>query len=373
MRILPLFLLALYAALLSPPAFAMSLGEGIIMSQVGEHFSANIALLGDYDKDVRFSQVRGAECRASIIGKTANACDSLYEGQLVFIIRRRPDGQYFLRVNGERGEELFYRIIIKTRHPGSGTVYNAFEFLPEFRASQDAAPSEDGLATNALPSGKYGVVMDKIVEVIPDDPPREEPLHPAKKIAAPAPAKPADSPDKEIIPAAPKKVMPAAPRVSENSAKKPAEGRLQIAKYGEYSDDIFALQKENEEIERQISLLEKQISLLKEVANLKNQLGAPQASEVAATVPAATRAIPLVAHAVTMQAPPDQGGAELLKWVLFAVPAATLLLLLYRLKRRKRRNHSFEDRNKHVLKRFKHHDDDKPSLDLTGSFNPLKR
>ena len=80
----------------------MSLGEGQMTSRVGEPFSANISLVGVYDKDAKFYQVNGSECRASLIGSMAAGCDSVYEGRLAFFVRKRPDGQYYLRVKGEK-------------------------------------------------------------------------------------------------------------------------------------------------------------------------------------------------------------------------------------------------------------------------------
>lgn len=425
MRITSRFLLALAAACLSPLASAMSLGEGQILSHIGEPFSANIALLGDYDKNVKFHQVRSAECHSSIIGKNANGCDSLYEGTLVFLIKRRPDGQYFLRVNGERSDELFYRIIIKTALSTSGVVYNSFDFLPEIKPNPDAASagSADGEVTvdNSLPSGKYGVVMGKIVDELTEDVPQEAPASPAGKPVEPVSPKAviAGIPD-EIKPATRKEPKPVSNETAalqgaetKPAAKKSAESRLQIRKYGEYSDDIYALQKENEEIEQQIVLLEKQISLLREVVRLKNQIGAPPLPETAiapivaipasassipasassipasaSSVPASASSVPASASSVPasaspasaprparvrVTAPQNESSTGLFAWALLVVVAllAALLAFLYWRQKNLQASASRFDFTPTILTALSRADV-RESLDLTASFDKKK-
>lgn len=279
---------------------AMSLGEGQILNRVGEPFAANIALLGSYSRDIKFTQVRSNECRSSITG--VSGCDSLYEGRLTFTVRQRSDGTYYLRVTGERSDELFYRILIKSSSSG-GTVYNTFDFLPEFKGDSDPALTND--ADAGLPSGNYGVIGGKIIEV-------EQEL-PVVRPPAPA-AKPVEHP-KRIA--------------TEVTAKAPATSHLQIKKVGEYADDIHALQKENGEIEEQIVLLEKHIGLLKEVIRLKSEAGPVAASAVSApasTVPAPASTVPAPASAVIAPKSPvivqaSQSGDEagLLTWILLGI------------------------------------------------------
>ncbi|MFA6921796.1 MAG: hypothetical protein WC216_08135, partial [Gallionella sp.] len=257
-------LLALLVAGISPAASAMFMGEGQILSFVGEPLSANIALLGGYSKDIRFHQVRSAECRASIIGKTANGCDSIYEGPLAFSIKRRPDGQYFLKVTGEKSDDLFYRIVISYASADSGPSYNTFEFLPEFRATPDVQPAvlDERDVGAAPPAGKYGVIRGEIIESVPEEVShdRGSSRHVPVKLAPPVKVERADTPKRSVNPVDVKPSMK-------------TDSRLQIKKYGEYADDIHALQKENGEIEDQIALLEKHIGLLKEVIRLKGQIG----------------------------------------------------------------------------------------------------
>lgn len=298
---------------IAPVVSAMSLGEGQILSHVGEPLSANIALLGAYSHDVSFAQVRNAECRSSVIGTTANGCDSLYEAPLTFSVRQRPDGQYFLKVSGGRSDELFYRILIKASSVGGGTVFKTFEFLPEFRANPDAQSQAfiDVDASIVPRSGRYGVVGGKIVEVADD-----EVIAPAKRpVAQRAKALSADQPRPQRKPV-------------DAMEKKPAENRLQIKKSGEFADDIHALQKENGEIEEQIVLLEKHIGLLKEVIRLKDQAGA--SSVAPAPVVAAPRVAPV---AVPVQPRPAENNLPgMLTWILLSVVLvmAALLGWMYR-------------------------------------------
>ncbi len=279
-------LLAWLVIFLSPPVLAMSLGEGVILSHVGEAFLANVALHGSYTREVSFSQVRHAECRASIIGRSANGCDALYEGPLNLTVMRRSDGTYYLRLSGVRSDELFYRIALKTSSVAGGAVYKAYEFLPEFpvnSSSQADVVTDDAPVTEGL----YGVVAG-------------EEVRPVEEV----PVVKAARPRAEIVP--PPK-FPAEVRH--------ADTRLEIKKYGEYADDIHALQKENGEIEEQIVLLEKHIGLLKEVIRLKREAGQPP--EKAVPAPAAVPAVAV------------QSKQEALTWVLLAIVVALLAALVW--------------------------------------------
>lgn len=314
-------LLALLAVCASPLVSAMSLGEGRILSHVGEPFSANIALLGSYSKDVSFSQVRTAECRSSVIGTSANGCESLYEGALTLSVRQRSDGHLFLKVSGAKGDEFFYRILIKSVSAGNGTVIKTYEFLPEFSEHTDAQPAVDydEVVPNA---GKYGVVGGKVIETGSD----ADSMANGKKTTVPA----ADHKDKQ-----PDEIR-LDHRAAEIPVKKPAQTHLQIKKYGEYADDIHALRKENSEIEEQIVLLEKHIGLLKEVIRLKGQADAPVATESAVVAPSPASA-PVLAPVpkaperapVSIQSSSDRISEEqgLLTWILLGIVLLFSVLL----------------------------------------------
>ncbi len=311
MHLRKLLLIWLLASI-APMVSAMSLGEGQILSHVGEPLSVNIALPGGYSRDVSFTQVRNAECRSSVIGTSGNGCDSLYEAPLTFSIRKRPDGQYFLRLTGGRSDELFYRILIKSSSADGGTVFKTFEFLPEFRADSAALPVATNDIDVAPPAGKHGIVGGKIIEVADD-----EYVAPAKHpVAQRAKALSADEPRQKRKPV-------------EATLKKPAETRLQIKKSGEYADDIHALQKENGEIEEQIVLLEKHISLLKEVIRLKEQTAASSVAQAAVVAPPRVPA-PVVMPVQTRPAENNLPG--MLTWILLAVVLvmAALLGWMYR-------------------------------------------
>jgi hypothetical protein len=327
---------ALFVMLASTPASALSLGEGQILSRVGEPFSASIPLAGQFSRDVSFSQVKGAECRASIIGGTANGCESLYEAKLNFAIKRRSDGQYYLKVSGGRSDELFYRLLIKTTSNAGGTVYNSFEFLPEFGVSPDGPPTADVDA--GLSPGQYGVVGGKIIETVTQE---VEVVKPVKLVKA--------EPLKVKLPA--EMAVKAAP-----ASPKPVENRLQIKKVGEYADDIHALQKENGEIEAQIVLLEKHIGLLKEVIRLKSQAGAVPVSAVPAVV------------AVAAPLPASERLPGILTWILLAVVgvlAAAIVWMFMKMKQLSLSPGGTPDRQEAIspatLSEIK-------SLDLTGAF-----
>ena len=346
----------LFFALLSQYVSAMSLGDGQIISRVGEAFAANISLIGAYDRDIKFYQVKGSECRTSLIGGTTAGCESAYEGRLTFFIKKKPDGQYFLRVNGERSDDFFYRIIIKYKIPSSGFVYKTFDFLPEFKSTNDAplvASKDDDTTVNAsLPSGKYGVLMGKVVEMTSDTEDKPIPHEQTKVAQNKSASVPAEVSATDIKPVAnPKQKRANSDTSTKTEAKakrqtnKAAVPELLIKKEGSFADEIYVLQKENEAIEKQIMLLEKQIALLKEVDRLKAQAGAstdpavvlemtptihlPESSAVAApSLPPVT----LPAQAATQ---PGGSGLSVLSWVLMGAIFLLLVLLgwLYRRQR----------------------------------------
>lgn len=389
---LKFFLLIFSLACLSPAASAMSLGEAQIISRVGEPFSANISLVGVYDKDVKFYQVKGSECRSSLIGSTTAGCDSVYEGRLTFFIKKRPDGQYFLRVAGERSEDFFYRVIIKYKSPSSGSVYKTFDFLPEFKNNNDAPPAasnDDDVAVNtSLPPGKYGVLMGNVVEVpsdIEDKPALHEPVKasPAKSENLPAEVASADVKTADNAKQKRGNSDASAKRVSKakRQPKKVAAPELLIKKEGSFADEIFVLQKENEAIEQQIMLLEKQIALLKEVDRLKAQAGAvsapaltlemtpairlPESSPVAVTAPAPSP----VKIPVQIVKQPDDSSFTVLSWILIIVICLLLALLWFLYRRQKSLLH------KYSLAEFKSvmvspaSGESRDYLDLTGEFS----
>lgn len=312
-------LLAWLLASIAPLVSAMSLGEGQILSHVGEPLSVNIALLGGYSRDVSFTQVRNTECRSSVIGTSTNGCDSLYEGALTFSVRQRPDGQYFLKVAGGRSDELFYRILIKSASVSGGTVFKAFEFLPEFRANPDAlSPALNEVDASVAPhTGKYGLVGGKIIEVADD-----EIIAPAKRsVAQSAPVKARLTGESRQTDESRQQHKPV-----DAMEKKPTGTRLQIKKSGEPADDIHALQKENGEIEEQIVLLEKHIGLLKEVIRLKEQAGA---SSVAPAPVVAPPRVPAPVVVPVQSRPAENNLPGMLTWILLAVVLVMAALLVW--------------------------------------------
>lgn len=330
-------LLAILLAGVAPLASAISLGEGQILSHVGESFSANIALLGGNSRDVSFYQVKGTECRSSIIANSASGCDSLYEGRLTFAIKRRADGQHYLRVTGEKSDEMFYRIIIKTVAAG-GTSFNTFEFLPEFKASSTsvvpAINDSDITVNTGLPAGKYGVIRGKIIEVSQDEDIKEPAV--TKNANGRATSQPVKTLLRDETQLHAKHKTPVAEhphKLEEKSAVKlTSDSRLQIKKMGEYADDIHALQKENGEIEEQIVLLEKHIGLLKDVIRLKSQIGASGVVEAgvssAATVSASAVA-PLLAPVAIQSAQGKSSNETWLTWVLLGIILALSAVLAW--------------------------------------------
>lgn len=384
-------LFALSFACLSSHVSAMSLGEGQMVSRVGEPFSANISLLGTYDKNVRFYQVKSGECRSSLIGSTASGCDSVYEKRLTFFIKKKPDGQYFLRIDGERSEDFFYRIIIKYRSPSSGPVYKTFDFLPEFKNSSDTptetSNGDDVTVSASVPSGKFGVIMGNVVE-IPGDIEDKSVPHEAVN-ASPHKSK---NPSAEVSTTDVKKVKHTKPqrdkpdvsakRVSKakRQTSKAAVPELLIKKEGSYADEIIALQKENDTIVQQIAMLEKQIAMLKALDKLKTQTGVSSAPAVALKMTPATNvpesspvavsspvASPVKIPGKTVK-PADAGGSSVLRWILIAVILLLLGLLLFLYRRQKNMLHEYN------LAEFKSSmvspasSDDSKYLDLINEF-----
>ncbi|MFZ2302197.1 MAG: hypothetical protein WAW10_10070 [Gallionella sp.] len=336
-NLLPAFLFAC----LSPVVSAMSLGEGQMTSRVGEPFSANISLVGAYDKDARFYQVNGSECRASLIGSIAAGCDSVYEGRLTFFVKKRPDGQYYLRVKGEKGDGFFHRVIIKYKPSSSGLAYKTFDFLPEFKNGNDtvdATPDDDDVVLNApAQPKKYVFIMGNVIEM--PDAVEEKPASrgPAKVSSDKSESIPVAMKAAEIKPVDAKPAGDARQKRAGSDASsqralkakrkisKAAVPELMIRKDGSYAEEIIALQKENEEIGQQIALLEKQIALLKKVESLKAQAGA-------SSVPAQR---PMLILAQTMKQP-DDSGISMLGWILIAAVLLLLALLFFLYRKQKK-------------------------------------
>jgi hypothetical protein len=318
---------------------AMSLGEGKIRSHIGEPFLAHIALSGSYSKDVRFSQLNSDECRSSIIGMIENGCDSLYEGRLSLIVKQGPDNQHYLSVVGERGDEMFYRVVIKSESEAGGTAFNAFVFLPEFKVNPENVPvvSSDVEAAPAMVAPESVATKKRVV-------PAKAPL-----------------PD-EIKPEQKRKVR--TQPVAVPLAEKAADSRLQIKKHGEYADDIYALEKENIKIEQQIVLLEKHISLLKEVTRLKSEAGTSVDAGVAPTLAANAPVSVTAPPALT----PVKAGQNILTWSLLAVVLvlSALLWWVYRKLNRLKLEDGSVSSGKVVPPHLS--SDARTSLDLTGAF-----
>lgn len=296
----------------------MSLGEGHILNQIGEPFAARIDLPGTFDPAVRFYPVKAAECRSSLLGKTVTDCESLYEGALSLSTWRRTDGQYALKLSGGRSDEMFYRVILKAVSATGGTTFRSYEFLPEFRTGS-AVPVLDDSALDVVvdsgnSAGKLGVV--KVADSVADE---AGPV--STKAAVVKPARPAAEKREPLKPESRRGEK----AVAVPAEKQVAQPRLEIKKFGDYSDDIHALQNENVAIEAQIALLEKHIGLLKEVVRLKGQIGASSVAEAgvmaapAASAPALAKKAAPVVVSVPSPAAPETG---LLTWILLAVVLA---------------------------------------------------
>ena len=159
-----------------------------------------------------------------------------------------------MRVTASKGDEFFYRILIKVTSPSGGAIFRTYEFLPEFNESSGAQPRVDD-GVDVVP-GKYGVVGGRFLEPVPDD-------------VTPVVKKTTVGQGKGTV----TRRNSRKPETAEAVVKQPVQTRIHIQKFGEYADDIHALQKENGEIEEQIALLEKHIGLLKEVIRLKSEAG----------------------------------------------------------------------------------------------------
>lgn len=388
-NILPALLLACSPLVAS----AMSLGEGQIISQVGDPFSATIALVGTFDKNIKFHLVRGSECRSSLINKIDGGCDYVYEGKLGFSVRKNPNGQFFLRLDGERDDNLFYRVIIRYQSPSTGSFYKAFDFLPEFKGNGDTlpAPSDDNdITTNtSLPPVKGGALMGNVVGLPSEAGDKSEPLESSRNLPghrenAPVGSGVADSKAVDKAKQSRSNFGPKTKPVSQ--AKRQPNNmvapQLLIRKEGSIADEIFSLQKENEVIEQQIALLEKQITLLREVARLKTLTYASSVPAIAVDVTPTTPAPesgPVIAQAsaqvpirVTAKIPSqatkqsDDSGFDLLNWVLIAAALLLLALLSFLYIRQKKPFHNYNLTEFKPVMVSPASDDHKESLDLTG-------
>jgi len=326
-------------------ALAMSLGEGQILSRVGEAFSADVALNGSYSKDVSFSQAGNAECRSSVIGNTEDGCASLYSGQLLFSINQRPDGRYFLSVTGKKSNEFFYRVLIKSTSVTEGTMFKMYEFLPEFKQNADeplvaaAVSSEHDIAKLAAPDVKSASANTDLSKV-PEQ--RHEVIKHKKQ---------------GVI----KRKHPDMLKNShaEVSSVKPLQTHLEIKKSVEYTDDIQSLAKENGEIEAQIGLLQKHIGLLKEVIRLKNETG-----EKPKTPAVQPKVLPIRAEQI------DQSG--LLTWILLTLVCVFVPLLVWLTQKVKRLSSQYGPAVSTAGKIAIVAGKEKKSLDLTDAFTKPK-
>lgn len=351
-----LILLSLLVAGISLPVSAMSLGEGQVQSHIGEPFSANIAIVGSYRKDVRFNQVRGAECNSSIIANTENGCGLLYEGNLTLTVKQRHDGQYYLQVTAEDDNEMFYRIILKSVSATGETVFKLFEFLPEFKTSQDVQQAESGdmdVTLDNVPSGSHGVVMGEIIEM-PTDHEKSEPASAKKSIVQVESMLPKAETDETIKPGIDRKQGAMIDAPGEKPEVKPVP-KLRITE--NYAEGIDELLRDHEKIEKEIVLLEKQLGLLKEVIKLRAQVGA---SSTAVGVPVNATA-PVDA---TLPPPSARAGndAGMLNRILLVAVLVLLSLLLIAYRRLKKSNGSTANpASTHISH------DDRESLDLTDA------
>ena len=310
------WIVAIFLIGLSPLALAMTLGEGQILNRVGEAFSASIALNGSYSKDVTFSLAGSVECRSADIGTAANGCASLYTGSLSFSTKQGPDGRYFLSVTGEKGNELFYRVLIKSTSSSAGSVFKIYEFLPEFNQNPDESPVVDNdvkLSGHDVAYAKSNQADAGSLPLKADMPKPAALRHETTKHKQSAVSR---SDQSEITKH--KQADEIKGKKDELALKKSLQTHLEIKKSGEYADEIQALSKENGEIEAQISLLEKHIGLLKEVIRLKSEAGAiPKPSAVLPKV------IPLQIQTVQSNQP------GLLTWILLAVVVVLAVLLIW--------------------------------------------
>jgi len=307
--------------------------------------------------------------------------DLLYQektGRAIFSAGRRRKKRGF-----------FYRLIIKYRSPSSGPVYKTFDFLPEFKNSNDTptetSNGDDVTVNTSAPSGKYGVIMGNVVEIpgnIEDKPVPHEPAKASPDKSKNLPAEVSATDTKKIVHTKRDKSDASAKRVSKakRQTNKAAVPELLIKKEGSYADEIIALQKENDAIGQQIALLEKQIALLKEVERLKTRSGAasapavtlemtptlhiPASSPVAVSAPAAS---PVKIPAQITQRP-DAGSTTVLRWSLIAVILLLLALLwfLYRRQKNLLRQYSLAEFKSAMVSPTSN--DDSKYLDLINEF-----
>lgn len=345
-------LLALLFAGISPMASAFSLGEGAVLSHVGEPFSASIALAGSYSPDVKFFQVGSAECRSSIIATSANGCDSVYDGALKLSVRQGADGQYFLKLTGNRGDDLFYRVLIKSVGAAGGTEYKAFEFLPEFGANPDTpAAVELPVVGRETTDGADKAVIAK---------------RPARQIHPPEPridaVKTRQSDEVSVESRKTKRVT-----LAKAAVEKRVESHLQIK--SDYGDDIHALQKENGEIEAQIVLLEKHITLLKEVIRLKSQIDTASAPLLGASAPVAVH-VPVSVPTTKVEVVSSSQG--LLTWLLLGLVILLSALLLWMYTKQERLRLKSRAVGYNQTGSTPAPINERKSLDLTGAFRAPK-
>ncbi|MDX8380131.1 MAG: hypothetical protein R8K48_08875 [Gallionella sp.] len=294
--------LALFVAIIAQSASAMSLGSGKILNHVGEPLVVDIDFLGAYDKTVRFYQLKRVECRASLIGRSSNSCDAVYDKPLTLTIKQHDDGARFLRVTGGKGDELFYHILLKSLSRNNGSMLRFFDFLPEFGEVSVELPHATAVPTSKTAGIGEGRIAEKTAR-------NDKMANKAVEASRVKPRK-ANLTKRLTHPTKGKK-----PSVSVRlRLKKGMTTHLQIRKDGEYADDIHALQKENGEIETQIALLKKHIALLKEVIQLKKQAGDVVTKPLSALISVQSGSTKVMNKGV-------------LSWFLLAVIAGLLLLL----------------------------------------------
>ncbi len=329
----------LFLAGLSPLSLAMTLGSGQMLNHVGEPLRAHIALVGSYNSEVHFFQVGLAECKSSMIAAGVNGCDALYEGNLKISVELGQDGARYLRLNGNKSDELFYHILIKSVDATGGTVFNSFEFLPEFVMHSDVPVVESDGAPEVTVS-KRGAAAEVM----------------AKAVAPREPVQPVFKAYKDKEPLSVENTALHEPKPVEVKPEPPT-AQLKIKKLDEYADDIHALQKENEEIEAQIVLMEKYIGMLKEVIRLKRQAGDSAAAPATAAMPSIQ---------------PHAGESAILIWGLLALVAVLLGLLVWMYRKQQGLKLNEVETHHNVAFPFSVPVNEMKSLDLTSAFRTKK-